>query len=122
MFAWLPIIGPIIQGIVSIFTKYKDVELGKYKVDGTVDVEGMKASANIIAATQDDIGVRFARDLLLYPTIIWIDLIAWDKIVNIRYPDLVWGVLPLPEVIAYLPLAIVTFLLGNVGLNIWRRR
>jgi len=122
MFGWIPVIGPIIDGIVHIFNKYEDTQLGKYKVDGTVDVAGMKASADIIASTKDDIGVRLARDLLLFPVIIWTDLIVWDKIVAIHYPHLVYGVALLPDAISYLPYAAVTFLLGNVGLIAWRRR
>lgn len=122
MFGWIPIIGPIIDGIVSIWKGHQDLEAIKYKTDGSVDIEGVRASTSIISATKDDIGVRFARDLLMYPTIVWVDLIVWDKIMAIHYPDLVYGVALLPEAIAYMPFAVVTFLLGNVGLNIWKRR
>ncbi len=122
MLGWLPIIGPLIQGIVSIFTKYKDTELGKYTVDGKIIVSETQASAQIIHDTADDIGIRLARDLLIYPTIIWVDLIVWDKLVVLEYPHLVFSVAGLPESIAYLPFAVATFLLGNIGLNMWKRR
>jgi len=122
MFGWIPIIGPIIQGIVSIWKGYQNESIVKYKVDGSVDIEAMHTSADIISATRDDIGIRLARDLLLFPVIIWVDLIVWDKIVVIKYPGAVWGVALLPDAIAYLPYAAVTFLLGAVGLTIWSRR
>jgi hypothetical protein len=122
MFGWIPVIGPIIQGIVGIFGKWQDTVLGKYTIDGKVDVEAMQASEAIIATTRDDIGIRLARDLLLFPVIIWTDLIVWDKIMVIEYPNLVFSVASLPDAIAYLPYAAATFLLGAVGMTLWSRK
>lgn len=122
MLGWIPIIGPIIDGIVSIFNKYKDVEAIKYKTDGEVSIEGFKASANIIESTKDDIGIRFARDIVCYPVAIWSALIGWDTIVVRRWPDLMFHVEKYPESVSYLPYAVLAFLLGNIGFNIWRRR
>lgn len=122
MLGWIPVIGPIIQGIVGIFGKWQDTVLGKYTIDGKVDVAAMQASEGIIATTRDDIGVRLARDLLLFPVIIWTDLIVWDKIVVIEHPNLVFSVADLPSSIAYLPYAVITFLLGAVGMTIWSRK
>lgn len=122
MFGWIPIIGPIIDGIVSIFSKYKDVELEKYKVDGQVDVETLKASTAIIESTKDDVGVRLARDIVIFPVAIWSAIIGWDTIVAIRWPELKFMVEKYPDSVAYLPGAVLAFLLGNIGLNIWRRK
>lgn len=122
MFAWIPIIGPIIDGIVSIFSKWQDTQLGKYTVDGKVDVEAMTASANIVATTQDDIGIRLARDFLIWPIIIWTDLIVFVTLCKTMKPGWYFIVLPLPPAIEFLPYAVFTFLLGAVGLTMWNRR
>lgn len=122
MFGWIPLIGPIIDGIVSIFSKWQDTQLGKYKVNGEVDVQAMKASEGIIAATKDDIGVRISRDLMIFPVSVWTSIISWDTIVAIRYPTLMFHVAPYPSSLEYLPYAVVTFLLGAVGLTIWGRK
>lgn len=122
MLGWIPIIGPILNFFTGIFTKYKDVQLEKYKVDGTVDVEATKASVAIIESTKDSVGVRLARDILIFPPVVWTSLIVWDKIVDRKFPALVWGVSLLPDAIAYLPYAVMVFLLGNVAMNQWSRK
>jgi hypothetical protein len=122
MLGWIPIIGPVVDGIVAIFSKFKDVEAIKYKTDGEVSIEGFKASANIIETTKDDIGIRLARDIVIYPVAIWSALIGWDTIVVKRWPELMFHIEKYPESVAYLPYAVIVFLLGNIGLNIWRRK
>lgn len=122
MLGWLPIIGPIIDGIVSIFNKYKDVEAIKYKTDGEVSIEGVKASANIIAATKDDIGIRLARDIAIYPVVIHDALVVWVTLCLTMKPEWYFRVEQLPPSLAYLPYAVYTFLLGNIGFNVWRRK
>lgn len=122
MFAWIPIIGPIIDGIVSMFSKWQDTQLGKYTVDGKVDVEGMRASADIINSTQDDIGVRLMRDLALFPPVVWSAFIGWDTIVAKRFPNLMFKVADYPEAVQYIPYMAFVFLFGAVGLTMWKRR
>ena len=118
----IPLIGPLFQMISGIFGKWQDTVLGKYTIDGKVDVVAMQTSENIIAATRDDIGIRLARDLMLFPVCIWTSLISWDTIVAIRYPSLMFHVAPYPPALEYLPYAAVTFLLGAVGMTIWSRK
>lgn len=122
MLAFLPIIGPIIQGIASIFTKWQDTKVEVLKTERGTQVEEAKISAQIIASTQDDIGLRLMRDLLCFPTVAWATLIGWDTIVALRYPDLMFHVEKYPDSVAYLPYAVVVFLLGNIGINTWNRR
>lgn len=119
---FLPIIGPIIQGITSIFTKAMDTKVEILKTERGTEVEEAKVSAQIIHDTQDDIGLRLMRDLLCFPTVVWATLIGWDTIVAIRYPDLMFHVEKYPESVSYLPYAVVVFLLGNIGLNMWKRK
>jgi hypothetical protein len=122
MLAFLPIIGPIIQGIVSIFTKVEDTKVEITKTTQGTQVAEAQVSSQIIQETQDDIGLRLMRDLLCFPTVMWACLIGWDTIVAFRYPDLMFHVPPYPESVAYLPYAVVVFLLGNIGINMFNRK
>lgn len=122
MLGWIPIVGPIIDGIVSIFKKYKDVEAIKYQTDGQVSIEGFKASTQIIESTKDDIGVRLCRDIICFPIALWTALITWDTIVVLNHKEWMFHIEKFPDSVSYLPIAVVTFLLGNIGLNIWRRK
>ena len=126
MLAFLPIIGPIIQGIVSIFTKVEDTKVEVLKTTQGTQVEESKVSAQIIATTQDDIGLRFMRDLLIFPIIIWTTLLSWDTIIaetpHIDH-DWMWHLASFDKTGApYLPYAVIVFLLGNIGINMWNRK
>ncbi len=123
MFGWIPFIGPIIQGIVSIFTKVEDTKLGKYKVDGTVDVTAMQTSAQIIHDTNDDIGLRIMRDGALIFPVLWSALIGWDTIVaKTSWKIYMWHVSDYPVEVRYIPYAAFAFLFGCIGMNIWKRK
>lgn len=119
---WIPLIGPIIEGLFGFLNKRQDNALAKYKIGTEADVEDAKTSARIIEATKDDIGLRLLRDAMLLFPVIWSALIGWDTIVAIRFPDLMWHTSDYPEGVRYLPYAAVTFLLGNIGINAWKRR
>lgn len=119
---FLPIIGPIIQGIFSIFTTKMNTTVQTTKILADRDVSESQVSQQIIHDTQDDIGLRLMRDLLCFPTVVWATLIGWDTIVAVRYPDWMFHVPPYPESVAYLPYAVVVFLLGNIGINMWSRK
>lgn len=119
---WLPIIGPIIDGIVSIFNKKQDTELGKYTVDGQVAQTQMQSANALAIAFMHDIPVRIARDMIMFPGSVWCGLVVWDKIVAIKYPWLVWGVLPLAKSgMDYLPYALLAFFFG-AGAIMWTRK
>lgn len=125
--AFLPIIGPIIQGIVSIFTKVEDTKVEVLKTNRAGDVQEAQVSAQIIHDTQDDIGLRLMRDILCFPTVMWSFLIGWDTIIADPKQKLIphewmFHVANYPDTVGYLPYAVVVFLLGNIGLNIWKRK
>lgn len=115
MLSWIPLIGPVVQGIVSIFTKMQDTKLQTLQTE-------TQASVQIIEATKDDIGLRIMRDAICLPVAVWTALIGWDTIVSARYPFLMFHVNPFPETVEYLPYTVLVFLFGNIGLNMWRRR
>lgn len=124
MLAWLPIIGPIIQGVISIFTKKMDTDVEKLKTTRSADLEEAKVSSEIIKTTQDDIGLRFMRDLLIFPIIVWTTLLSWDTIIaESSYREYMWHLASFEKTGApYLPYAVVVFLLGNIGINMWSRK
>lgn len=122
MLGWIPFLGPIIEGVVSIFTKYRDTDLEKYKTKIGADVEEAKVSSNIISATKDDIGLRLMRDAVCLPVVAWSCIVGWDTIVAVRYPWLMFHVEKYPDSVGYLPYAVLVFLLGNIGINTWKRK
>ncbi len=114
MFAWLPIIGPILDAIIKpiaeIFIKKEDTKVERIHAQTTDN----QTAAGVTVAFKDDVGSQVVRDLIMFPVGVWTALIVWDKIVAIKYPDLVWGVLPLTENtgLSFLPYAVMTFLFG----------
>jgi len=117
MLGWIPLVGPIVDGLVSIFTKFKDTQLGMR----TAEVEEAKVSAQIIQTTNDDIVLRLLRDAICLPVVVWTMIIGWDTIVVRHYPNLVFIVEKYPDSVSYLPYAVIMFLLGNIGINAWTR-
>lgn len=122
MLSWIPIIGPVIEGIVSIFNKKMDTDVVKYQTKVNAEVTDAQTAARIIEATKDDIGIRLTRDIVCFPVAIWAALISWDTIIAIRFPNLMFHVEKFPESVEYLPYAVLTFLLGNIGINAWKRK
>lgn len=124
MLAWIPVIGPIIQGIVGIFGKWQDTKLGTLKTERSSDIEEAKVSARIIETTQDSIGLRLMRDLVCFPIVVWVALVSWDTIVaESAYKEYMWHTAGFDKTSApYLPYAVITFLLGNIGINMFNRK
>ena len=127
MLGWIPLLGPIIQGLFNtasgIYSKFKDTQLGMRQQE----VAEAQISAQIIHDTNDDIALRFMRDLLCFPTVIWACLIGWDTIIadpkQVLIPhEWMFHVANYPESVGYLPYAVVVFLLGNIGINMWKRK
>lgn len=122
MLGWIPLIGPILQGLFntasSIYGKFKDTQLGMR----TAEVDEARVSAQIIHDTNDDIGIRILRDALCTPVVLWSMIVGWDTIMVRHRPDLVWIVEKYPPTLEYLPYAVIMFLLGNIGINAWKRR
>lgn len=118
MLSLIPIIGPIIQGIVTPV-------LGLVGQFFTSKVELQKsetaASVEVIQATEQDWGVRLARDLIMFPVAIWTAIISWDTVfAMVDIPKLT--VARYPDSVAFLPYAVIAFLFGNAALNIWKNK
>jgi hypothetical protein len=113
MLGWLPIIGPLLDGVFSIFRKQQDIALERIKDD----TERVRIQAQLVRDFKDDIGVRLTRDIVIFPVGVWTALVSWDTIMAIRFPNLMFHVEKYPPVLEYLPYAVLTFLLGNVWMN-----
>lgn len=122
MLSWIPLLGPIIQGLTTVFIKSKDTELEKLKVDADVRKSDTNASVATLEAFKDDIGIRLMRDAVCLPVVVWSMLIGWDTIVALRYPDIMFRVADYPTSVSYLPYAVLIFLLGNIGINAWKSK
>lgn len=123
MLSWIPLIGPIIDGLVSIFTKKMDTTVQVKTIEAGQEKVLVQSSQQTLTDFKDDIGIRIIRDALLVPIIVWTDLIVWDKIIELRHPDWVWGVKPLTDAtgIEFLPYAAITFLLGWAAMKSFKR-
>lgn len=122
MLSWIPLLGPILQGLFStassIYASFKSTQVE----DRKADVEEAKVSAQVIHDTNDDIGLRLLRDIALVGPVAWGAIIAWDTIVALRYPYLKFQVANYPASVEYLPYTAYVFLFGCIGMNIWKRK
>lgn len=122
MLAFLPIIGPIIQGIIGIFTKKMDTDVQKLTINREQDTEEAKVSAQIIQSTGDDLVLRLMRDMVCAPVAVWAMLMGYDTVIANKWPQWMWHVPNFPDSVGYLPYAVLVFLLGNIGINMWSRK
>lgn len=115
----LPVVGPIIQGIVDVFNKRSDVDLqktlsanqtalGKQVDTNKTDVAIIQERGAIVLAFKDDLGVRLLRDLVMFFPSAWM---AW-YFANLIYP-FAGPVATPPETMQYIPYAIIAFLFAT---------
>lgn len=116
----LPIVGPIIQGIVDAFGKHEDVTLqrqidanktalGKQVSTDQTDVAIIQARSNVAIAFKDDLGVRLIRDLVMFPVSAWTACYYY----TITFPDYSWHVATPPDAMQYIPYAVIAFLFAT---------
>lgn len=109
MFGWIPIIGPIIDGVVSVFNKFQDKQIN----ETNADVQVIQARTQLLAALKDDIGLRLSRDLIMFPVAVWCAIATYDTIIAKHYPQYMFIVEKFPSgPLEYLPLMVLTFIFG----------
>jgi|SRR6185312_1529567 len=122
MLSWLPLIGPILQGLgstaVSLYSTFKSTEVEQIKA-GVTDAQ---TSAQIIRDTNDDICLRLLRDAALVFPILWSAIIGWDTVVAYHYPELMWRVPDYPVDVRYIPYGAFAFLFGLLGFKVWKNK
>lgn len=120
--SWIPILGPIIDGFFGWLNKRQDVDLQKYITDGKVDIAAIQSSADMVRAQNDDIGLRLLRDVAVAVPVTWSALLGWDTIWALHDRSMMWHVADYPANVSYIPGLALGFLLGNLGLNLLRRK
>ena len=113
---WIPILGPIIQGLTSIYSKFKDNQLGMRQAE----VSEEQVSADIIAHT-DSIGLRLARDLYCAPAIIHLWMTSWDCYIAKTHKSWMLHPVEYPPSYSWYTYTVAVFLVGSIGMNIWKR-
>jgi hypothetical protein len=107
-----------IPAVFEYLNKKQDIDLEKYKVDGTVDVSIIQAQAQLQAVLKDDPVLRWGRRFFIYPVGVWWTLVVYDSCFRELLPDwMTWRVLALPPNLEYIVYAITGFLF----LHAWRK-
>lgn len=120
MFSFLsviPIVGPIIQGVVDLFKQKADVDLQKTlsanmtaleksKDINKTDLAIIQARTQIALAHKDDLGARLVRDLIMFPVGVHTCLYYF----NISFPMYAWGVREPAQAMQYIPYAVIAWL------------
>lgn len=120
---WIPVLGPILQGLFGFAGKFLGTKVAIHQTDATRDVEEARVSAQIIHDTNNDITIRLLRDCVLFFPVVWSMLIGWDTIIaKTSWKVYMWHVADYPPDVAYIPYAAMVFLLGNIGINMWNRK
>lgn len=132
LLGFIPLLGPIIQGISSIFTGYFSEKTAVVQAGAQIAITETQATTQIIHDTQDDILLRILRDATILPVVIWSMAIGWDTLISGRdhagnlyhawAADWIWHVPDYPPSVTYLPYMVLVFLFGNIGLNMWKRK
>lgn len=117
----IPILGPIIDGVVSIYKQKTDTDVQKLTIDTNANVAYMQSTNALVTTFASDAAVKVCRDIIMFPGSIYCGTIIWDRFMDTRHPELVWGVLPLQGAMEYLPYALLTFFFGSAFL-FWNRK
>lgn len=122
MLSWIPLLGPIIQGLFntasSMYGKFKDTEVAKR----TADTADAQIGAQIVTNNSEYLSLRIMTDAALLPPVVWGGLIGWDTIVAKRFPEWMFHVADYPASVGYIPYGAYAFLFGVLGMNIWKRK
>ena len=122
MLSWIPLLGPIIQGVSSIFSSFTSMEAVKMQTAAQTTIAETNASVQILQTFHDDIALRIMRDAICLPIAVWALLMGWDTIVAKHWPWLMWHTAGFPASVEYIPYMVLVFLFGNIGLNMWKNK
>lgn len=107
MFAFLPIVGSLISGVSTWLASRNELKMA-------IDKDDLEEIKTRLAGQRKDIRLQLQQDMIVFPTAAWTMLYVWDKIVALKYPDLVWGVAPIDglAMMAILPTVVLAYLFG----------
>lgn len=117
----IPVIGPIVQGVVDLFKQRADVDLqktldanktalGKSTDANKTDVAVLQTRLALALATKDDLGPKLMKDIIMYPVAVWTLLYYYSLTFKGLIPDHVWEIGVPPESMQYIPYAVIAYL------------
>lgn len=114
LLGWLPIVGPFIKAALSAFDHYQDATVQKAKIGADKDVAEGAQDVQVIAiraSHKDDIGIIFARDMVVNWWAVYNSLIFYDSCFrNLLPANFTWRILAIPTELNVLCTAIVAFM------------
>lgn len=99
-----------------------DTDVENLKTVRGADVEEAKVSTQVLSIFKDDIALKICRDLICFPVAIWCALGTYDTIIAKHYPQYMFVVEKFPPSMETIPYAVLVFLFGNIGINMWARK
>lgn len=119
LLAWLNPISKLIDVVGAYANKRQDVDLEKYKVNGTVSVKAMETDRDIIQARAllaqaraNNAADTLGRMLLMWPIGFWVTINVYNLTLSTKLPS--WIMLdpkPLDTNMTYLFMAVIGYLL-----------
>lgn len=105
LLSFIPLLGTVVNGVTGYLSTRNEMSMTKDKND----LEEIKTR---LEYQRTDFRLQFQQDMIVFPVALWTMLFTWDQIVKVKYPDLVWGVASLDQMI-FIPVLAYLF-----GLNI----
>lgn len=113
----VPIVGPIIQGVVDLFKQKADIDLQKtlsanmtslekQKDISKTDLAIIQARTQIALAHKDDLGARLVRDLIMFPVGVHTCLYYYW----LTFPMYAWEIKEPAQAMQYIPYAVIAWL------------
>lgn len=102
LLSFIPLLGTVVNGVSSYLSTRNEMKITKDKDD----LEEIKIRLEF---QRKDIRLQLQQDMIVFPVSLWTMLFTWDQIVKIKYPDLVWGVASLEQMI-FIP--VLAYLFG----------
>lgn len=122
LFAIIPILGPFIDAGVAIVKGHQDTKVKLAQTEAGVTTSAMQAANAVTIAAVSDASVRACRDMIMFPGSIYCGTIIWDRFMDIRHPEWVWGVKPLEGAMEYLPHVLLAYFFGAAAIYYIKRK
>lgn len=117
----IPVIGPIVQGVIDLFKQKADVDLQKTldanktalarSTDANkTDVAVLQTRLALALATQGDLGTKLIKDLIMYGPAVWITIYFYNLSFRGLIPAYTWEVGTPEANMQFIPLAIISYL------------
>jgi hypothetical protein len=108
--------------VMDYFNKKQDIDLEKYKVDGTVDITLIQAEVAITQArAAAQANLKTAHYLFIIPTAVYYSAVVFDCLTEKLLPNWHWDVMPLKGAADIWGGAVISFLFLYSSFKLFRR-